>query len=1067
MGATSTGSYAAISGAGGTISVTGWQPPPDTVKTVTCTPGTLVTPGNAACTVTLTGAAPSGGLSVALADPPVVSVPASVAVASGSSTANFTASAGSVTTAQSAPITASLNGSSQSFTLNLQPPGTTAGLVAAYSFSEGSGSTVADASGNGNTGTIANAAWTTAGKYGSALVFNGSSAMVTINDSASLHLSNAMTLEAWVNPSATSTLWTDVVYKANDAFYLSATSTSNSAPGAGGTFGGANANTYGLAALPLNAWTHLAVTYNGNSLLLYVNGVLVSSKGQTGTLLSSTNPLQIGGDSLFGQYFTGTIDEVRVYNAALTQAQIQSDMNTPLGSSGNTNTTPTVKSLSCSPSTVASGSSSTCTVTLSQTAPTGGSGVAISDNSSALTTPTSLTVPAGASSATFAAAAGSVTANTSVTVTASLGSSSATASLTISAPVAGTISKLACSPTSISSGSSSACTVTLSQAAPSGGSTVSISDNSSALTTPAAVTVGAGNSTATFNAAAGSCTSNTSVTVTASMGGSSATASITVQPTSASLSGPVAAYAFDEATGSTTADASGNGNTGQIHGATWSTLAKYGNALSFDGTSSYVDLGAGSAFQNTGSMSWTAWVYATGNPPDDGQIVALSTDNSGWQLKTTPDTGVRTFGVAVSPNGTSHTQRYSKTVLSLNTWYHVAGVYNAAAQTLDIYVNGVLDDGVATGTVPAAQVIPAGVNASVGQRSGGYLFNGVIDNLRIYNRALSAADVQTDMNTPVGSSGSSSGSTNTAAAVTSLQCSPATIVSGSPSTCTVTLSQAAPTGGSSVPLSDNSSPALTIPASVTVPAGALTATFTATGGVVASNTSVTITATLNGSSTTGSVTIQAPLSTPGLVAAYSFKEGAGSTVHDSSGNNNTGTISGATWTASGMYGSALVFNGTNALVTINDSAPLHLTNAMTLEAWVNPSTVTKAWRDVVYKGNDAYYLSATSTSKSLPALGGTFGNKNANTYGSAALPTNTWTHLAATYDGQYMRLYVNGVLVSSKTQTGTLLSSTNPLEIGGDSIFGQFFAGTIDEVRVYNTALTQVQIQTDMNTPVQ
>ena len=82
-------------------------------------------------------------------------------------------------------------------------------------------------------------------------------------------------------------------------------------------------------------------------------------------------------------------------------------------------------------------------------------------------------------------------------------------------------------------------------------------------------------------------------------------------------------------------------------------------------------------------------------------------------------------------------------------WYHVAGVYNASAQTLDIYVNGVQDNGTLRGTIPASQINSA-VNVNIGRRSGGYYFNGVIDDVRIYNRALSQAEIQADMNTPVG-----------------------------------------------------------------------------------------------------------------------------------------------------------------------------------------------------------------------------------------------------------------------------------------------------------------------------
>ena len=203
----------------------------------------------------------------------------------------------------------------------------------------------------------------------------------------------------------------------------------------------------------------------------------------------------------------------------------------------------------------------------------------------------------------------------------------------------------------------------------------------------------------------------------------------------------------------------------------------------------------------------------------------------------------------------------------------------------------------------------------------------------------------------------------------------------------------------------------------------------------------------------------------GLVAAYSFNEGAGTTVTDSSGTGNNGSTTNATWTASGKYGNALVFNGSNALVTIPDAASLHLTTAMTLEAWVNPSTVNAAWRDVIYKGSDNYYLEGTS-SNSVPAVGGTFGAASANVFGTTSLAVNTWTHLAATYDGATLRLYVNGTQVSSIARTGNLATSTNPLQIGGDSLYGQNFTGMIDEVRVYNVALTQAQIQSDMNTPI-
>src|SRR5204863_7600274 len=83
------------------------------------------------------------------------------------------------------------------------------------------------------------------------------------------------------------------------------------------------------------------------------------------------------------------------------------------------------------------------------------------------------------------------------------------------------------------------------------------------------------------------------------------------------------------------------------------------------------------------------------------------------------------------------------------------------------------------------------------------------------------------------------------------------------------------------------------------------------------------------------------------------------------------------------------------------------------------------------------------------------------------VPLNTWTHLAATYDavtGQ--SLYLNGVQVANVSPFGNIVTSIGPLRIGGNSIFGEYYVGTIDDVRVYNRALSQTEIMADMNTPV-
>jgi hypothetical protein len=210
---------------------------------------------------------------------------------------------------------------------------------------------------------------------------------------------------------------------------------------------------------------------------------------------------------------------------------------------------------------------------------------------------------------------------------------------------------------------------------------------------------------------------------------------------------------------------------------------------------------------------------------------------------------------------------------------------------------------------------------------------------------------------------------------------------------------------------------------------------------------------------------------PVLVAAYSFNEGTGTALTDFSGNGNNGTLAnGPTWTTAGKYGGALSFDGSNDIVNINDSASLDLTTGMTIEAWVRPTTGTN-WRTILMKerpGNITYGLYANTSSPSRPAveLATNASSSNGEVRGAAQLATNSWSHVAATFDGSFLRLYVNGNQVGSLPAGGSIITSSNALRIGGNTIWGEYFRGQIDDVRIYNEALTQAQIQLDMNTPV-
>jgi glucose/arabinose dehydrogenase/PKD repeat protein len=203
----------------------------------------------------------------------------------------------------------------------------------------------------------------------------------------------------------------------------------------------------------------------------------------------------------------------------------------------------------------------------------------------------------------------------------------------------------------------------------------------------------------------------------------------------------------------------------------------------------------------------------------------------------------------------------------------------------------------------------------------------------------------------------------------------------------------------------------------------------------------------------------------GLVGAWGFDESSGTTAADASGAGNLGTISGPARTT-GRYGGALSFDGVNDWVTVADANSLDLTNRMTLEAWVRPTGLGD-WRTVLLKeqpGQLAYALYG-STDNNRPS-GHVFTTGDIALRGPSVLAANTWSHLAMTWDGATTRLYVNGTQVASGALTGSAVTSSAPLRIGGNSVWGEWFSGAIDEVRIYNRALTAAEIATDRDTAI-
>src|SRR4029079_5338524 len=127
----------------------------------------------------------------------------------------------------------------------------------------------------------------------------------------------------------------------------------------------------------------------------------------------------------------------------------------------------------------------------------------------------------------------------------------------------------------------------------------------------------------------------------------------------------------------------------------------------------------------------------------------------------------------------------------------------------------------------------------------------------------------------------------------------------------------------------------------------------------------------------------------------------------------------------------------------------------------------KSWLCVIMKedvGRLAYALYANSNADQ--PLGSVFTTSAFNATGTPQLGLSTWTHLAMTWDGSNVRLYLDGALIASHAAAGSLVTGTGALRIGGNSVRQQFFSSAIHRVCAYNRALSAAAIDADMNAPV-
>ena len=195
----------------------------------------------------------------------------------------------------------------------------------------------------------------------------------------------------------------------------------------------------------------------------------------------------------------------------------------------------------------------------------------------------------------------------------------------------------------------------------------------------------------------------------------------------------------------------------------------------------------------------------------------------------------------------------------------------------------------------------------------------------------------------------------------------------------------------------------------------------------------------------------------GLVGWWKFDETSGTNAVDSSGYGNNGTLNGGNRVA-GRLGGALELNGTSDYVDCGNDAIFDITEQITLASWINAGALGNGQHQhFVGKGNNSYVIKQSSANNFEVVI--YIGGWKVATTPLNATFNNVWHHVAGTYDGSQIKAYIDGELITTTNQTGNININTDNVMIGTRDGTRWYFDGLVDDVRIYNRALSDIEIK--------